>query len=57
MYRANLAAIILLVISLVFGYLARTAKYVWHDRTATQIFSFVAIISTTAIIVIIFIFW
>ncbi len=51
----NLVGIILLLLALLFGFLARTAKYDWGDKKATRIFAGIAIACTLSVMVLLFI--
>ena len=47
----DLIGLILFLMALLFGYLSRTAKYVWRDKRATRLFAGIAIICTLSVMV------
>jgi len=47
----NVLGLILFLLALLFGYLARTAKHVWKERRTTRIFAAIAIFCTISVII------
>jgi len=47
----DLVGLILFLMALLFGYLARTAKYVWQDKRATKLFALIAITCTLSVMI------
>lgn len=50
----TLAVTILICVSAFFGVLAIMAKYLWHDKTKTQIFVFIAVIATILFMILVY---
>jgi|ETNmetMinimDraft_26_1059896.scaffolds.fasta_scaffold38588_2 hypothetical protein len=51
----DLLSLILFLMALLFGYLARTAKYVWRDKRTTRLFAVIAITCTLSVMILFFV--